>query len=113
MDEVSRRHANVRAALARDGLDAALVCGSEYSGFEGAVTYVSGFTIVHRYAYVLIPVEGEPTIVFPTEADDAAVEVVDLRRTVRFDVLEHRRLVVVGDLRLGCVVDQFLWIGIE
>src|SRR6202043_2819350 len=28
----------------------------------------SGFTIVHRYAYVLIPVEGEPTIVFPSEA---------------------------------------------
>ncbi len=66
--EVSRRHANVRDALTRDGLDAALVCGSEYSGFEGAVTYVSGFTIVHRYAYVLIPVEGEPTIVFPSEA---------------------------------------------
>ena len=68
MDEVSRRHANVRAALARDGLDAAVVCGSEYTGFEGAVTYVSGFTIVHRYAYVLIPLEGEATIVFPSEA---------------------------------------------
>ncbi|MDE3189387.1 MAG: aminopeptidase P family protein [Acidobacteriota bacterium] len=63
-----RRHANVRAALARDGLDAAIVCGSEYTGFEGAVTYVSGFTIVHRYAYVLIPVDGDPTIVFPSEA---------------------------------------------
>ena len=68
MDEVRRRHADIRSALERDGLDAALVCGSEYTGFEGAVTYVSGFTIVHRYAYVLIPVEGEPTIVFPSEA---------------------------------------------
>ncbi|MBV8064498.1 MAG: aminopeptidase P family protein [Actinobacteria bacterium] len=68
MDDLSRRHANVRAALERDGLDAALVCGSEYSGFEGAVTYLSGFTIVHRYAYVLLPLEGEPTIVFPSEA---------------------------------------------
>jgi len=68
VDEVSRRHANVRAALACDGLDAAVVCGSEYTGFEGAVTYVSGFTIVHRYAYVLIPLEGEATIVFPSEA---------------------------------------------
>jgi Xaa-Pro dipeptidase len=68
VDEVRRRHANVQAALARDGLDAALVCGSEYTGFEGAVTYVSGFTIVHRYAYVLIPAEGEATIVFPSEA---------------------------------------------
>jgi Xaa-Pro aminopeptidase len=66
--EVERRYANVRAALERDGLDAALVCGSEYSGFEGAVTYMSGFQIVHRYAYVVLRREGEPAIVFPTEA---------------------------------------------
>ena len=68
MDEVTRRYENVRAAMARDGLDAVVVCGSEYTGFEGAVTYMSGFTIVHRYAYVLLPLEGEPTIVFPGEA---------------------------------------------
>jgi Xaa-Pro aminopeptidase len=67
-DEVARRHANVRAALARDGLDAVIVSGSEYTGFEGAVTYLSGFTIVHRYAYVLLPLEGDPAIVFPAEA---------------------------------------------
>jgi Xaa-Pro aminopeptidase len=68
VDEVSRRHDGVRSALRRDGLDAVLVCGSEYTGFEGAVTYMSGFTIVHRYAYVLLPAEGEATIVFPSEA---------------------------------------------
>jgi Xaa-Pro dipeptidase len=68
VDEMTRRYSNVREALARDGLDAAIVCGSEYTGFEGAVTYMSGFTIVHRYAYVLLPVEGEPAIVFPSEA---------------------------------------------
>jgi Xaa-Pro dipeptidase len=66
--ESQRRYANVRAALERDGLDAALVCGTEYTGFEGAVTYLSGFQIVHRYAYVLLPLEGEPAIVFPSEA---------------------------------------------
>src|SRR4029078_9366937 len=48
--------------------DAALVCGSEYTGFEGAVTYLSGFQIVHRYAYVVLPREGEPSIVSPSEA---------------------------------------------
>ncbi len=59
----------MRDALERDGLDAALVCGSEYTGFEGAVTYLSGFQIVHRYAYVArCRVDGEPAIVFPTEA---------------------------------------------
>jgi len=66
--DIDRRYVSVREALARDGLDAALVCGTEYSGFEGQVTYLSGFQIVHRYAYVVFPVEGEPTIVFPTEA---------------------------------------------
>jgi Xaa-Pro dipeptidase len=67
-EELQRRYANVRAALESDGLDAALICGSEYTGFEGAVTYLSGFLIVHRYAYVLLPREGEATIVFPSEA---------------------------------------------
>ena len=66
--ELTSRHARVREALQRDGLDAALICGSEYTGFEGAVTYLSGFQIVHRYAYVVLPVEGDPAIVFPTEA---------------------------------------------
>ncbi|HVD24974.1 MAG TPA: M24 family metallopeptidase [Gaiellaceae bacterium] len=68
MGELEGRYARVREALARDGLDAALVCGTEYTGFEGSVTYLSGFQIVHRYAYVLLPLEGEPSIVFPAEA---------------------------------------------
>ena len=67
-DEIARRYAIVRWALDLDGLDAALVCGSEYTGFEGAVTYLSGFQIVHRYAYVLLPRESDPVIVFPSEA---------------------------------------------
>ena len=66
--DVERRYANMRASLERDGLDALVVAGSEYTGFEGAVTYLSGFQIVHRYAYVLLPLEGEPSIVFPSEA---------------------------------------------
>jgi Xaa-Pro aminopeptidase len=68
LEELQRRHSNVRRAAEAAGLDAVIVAGSEYSGFEGAVTYLSGFQIVHRYAYVLLPVEGEPAIVFPAEA---------------------------------------------
>jgi Xaa-Pro dipeptidase len=66
--ELTRRYANVRAAMAEHGLDALIVSGSEYSGFEGSVTYLSGFQIVHRYAYVVVPADGDPQIVFPTEA---------------------------------------------
>jgi Xaa-Pro aminopeptidase len=66
--EAGRRYANMREAMAESGLDALIVSGSEYTGFEGAVTYLSGFQIVHRYAYVLLPLEGEPSIVFPSEA---------------------------------------------
>jgi Xaa-Pro aminopeptidase len=32
------------------------------------VRYLSGFEIVHRYAYVLLPMAGEPTLLFPREA---------------------------------------------
>ena len=67
-EEVERRYRLVREAMEADGLDAVVVAGSEYTGFEGSVTYLSGFVIVHRYAYILLPREGEPTIVFPREA---------------------------------------------
>ena len=66
--ELERRYANVRAAMAAHDLDALVVSGSEYSGFEGAVTYLSGFQIVHRYAYVVVAATGDTQVVFPTEA---------------------------------------------
>jgi Xaa-Pro aminopeptidase len=66
--ELDRRHTNMRAAMAEHDLDALVVSGSEYSGFEGAVTYMSGFQIVHRYAYVILPADGDAFVVFPTEA---------------------------------------------
>ena len=58
--DIERRYRVLREAAERDGLDAVLVCASEYTGFEGAMFYVSGFRILHRYAYVLLPVEEEP-----------------------------------------------------
>jgi len=66
--EIDRRFKNIRAAMHNDGLDALIVCGNQYAGFEGAIAYVSGFEIVHRYVYALIPLDGEPTLVFPREA---------------------------------------------
>ena len=38
--ELERRHRNVRAAMEAHALDALIVSGNEYSGFEGAVTYM-------------------------------------------------------------------------
>jgi Xaa-Pro dipeptidase len=66
--EIDRRYKNIRAAMERERLDALIVCGNQYAGFEGAVLYVSGFEIVHRYVYAVLPLEGEPTLVFPREA---------------------------------------------
>jgi Xaa-Pro aminopeptidase len=66
--EITRRFANVRSRMERAHLDALIVCGNQYAGFEGAVLYMSGFEIVHRYVYVVLPLEGEPTLVFPREA---------------------------------------------
>ncbi len=66
--EIDRRYRNIRGAMQAESLDALIVCGNQYAGFEGAIAYVSGFEIVHRYVYALIPLDGEPTLVFPREA---------------------------------------------
>ena len=66
--EIDRRYKNIRERMQRQNLDALIVCGNQYAGFEGAVLYASGFEIVHRYVYVLVPLDGEPTLVFPREA---------------------------------------------
>ena len=65
--DVERRYGNVREALARDGLDAVVV-RQRVHGVRGRGHLPVGFRIVHRYAYVVLPIEGEPSIVFPTEA---------------------------------------------
>lgn len=66
--EIERRYQNIRSAMAAEKVDALIVCGNQYAGFEGAVRYTSGFEIVHRYVYVLLPLSGEPVLVFPREA---------------------------------------------
>lgn len=67
-NEIDRRYKNIRAAMVREQVDALIVCGNQYAGFEGAVRYTSDFEIVHRYVYVLIPLSGDPVLVFPREA---------------------------------------------
>jgi Xaa-Pro aminopeptidase len=66
--EIDRRYNNVRAAMEAHGLDALVVAGSEYSGFEGAIRYLAGFHILHRYSYVIITPNDDPIVVFPKEA---------------------------------------------
>ena len=66
--EIERRLAAVREAAQANDVDAVVVSGSEYTGFEGAVRYLSGFRILHRYAYVVVPVDGAPAVVYPREA---------------------------------------------
>lgn len=66
--EIERRYRNVRGAMKAADLEALIVSGNEYTGFEGGVRYMCGFRILHRYAYVLVPIEEDPTCVFPREA---------------------------------------------
>jgi Xaa-Pro aminopeptidase len=68
MEELDRRLDAIREVAQANDVNAVVVAGSEYTGFEGAVRYLSGFRILHRYAYVVVPVEGDPAIVFPKEA---------------------------------------------
>ncbi len=66
--EIKRRYDNTRAAMQVAGLDTLIISGSEYSGFEGAVRYLCGFHLLHRYAYVVIHADSDPVCVFPREA---------------------------------------------
>ena len=66
--EIERRYANTRMTMEQHGLDYLIVSGSEYSGFEGAVRYLCGFLILHRYAYVIVSLSDDPICVFPREA---------------------------------------------
>ncbi len=66
--EIERRHSKIRETLAEKGIDALVVAGSEYTGFEGGMRWVSGFRMVHRYAYSIVPADGEPIALFPAEA---------------------------------------------
>src|SRR6266853_1933227 len=66
--EIDRRYSNIRAAMEAEKVDALIVCGNQYAGFEGAVRYTSGFEIVHRYVYVLIPLSGDAVLVLPRDA---------------------------------------------
>ncbi len=54
--------------MQKEELDALIVCGNQYAGFEGAIFYTAGFEIVHRYVYLVLPLSGDPTLVFPREA---------------------------------------------
>ena len=67
-EELERRYANIARRDGRARPRRPRRLREQYSGFEGAVTYLSGFQIVHRYAYVVVPVDAVPLIVFPTEA---------------------------------------------
>ncbi len=66
--EIARRNKLAREVMERERVDALLICGNEYTGFEGAVRYISGFEIVHRYVYALLPLNGEARLIFPAEA---------------------------------------------
>jgi len=43
--EIERRYNNIRAAMHAENVDALIVCGNQYAGFEGAVRYTSDFEI--------------------------------------------------------------------
>lgn len=66
--EIERRYEATREAMGRDDVDALVVAGTEYTGFEGAIRWMSGFRMVHRYAYALLPRDGDPIAIFPSEA---------------------------------------------
>ncbi|NLE76344.1 MAG: aminopeptidase P family protein [Chloroflexi bacterium] len=61
--ELARRHAALRAAMARDGYDALLVAGNTEAGQRGFIRYTADWRLWGGTAYLLLPLEGEPVLV--------------------------------------------------
>ena len=93
--EIDRRNSNIRAAMTANNVDALIVCGNQYTGFEGAVRYTSGFEIVHRYVYVVLPLEGEPTAesAINSPEDRAALAL----RALEEEAVKHNDLALLSD----------------
>lgn len=60
-EELSARHARIRAMMGERNLDMLLIASDMNIHKRGHVRYVSGFCTKDYYAYVLFPIEGELT----------------------------------------------------
>jgi Xaa-Pro aminopeptidase len=61
--ERARRYADLRVAMARDGLEALVVCGRGDEFVRGRIQYVSDVFCWAGWAYVVLPASGEPIYV--------------------------------------------------
>lgn len=86
--EYARRHALARELMARDGLDALILCGSPniYSHGSG-VTWGCGLIDSRGMVqYMVLPREGEPTLIYPHPG---------------CHIEAARKMVAIGDVRSG------------
>jgi Xaa-Pro aminopeptidase len=112
LEELSRRHKAVRAALAEADLAALIACGTP--GSDSEVQYLSNF-LVSREAMLIFPVEGEPALfvqyfnhlpiarklaMLPDVRWGGADTLASVIAHVREQGLEAQRLGIVGPLSL-------------
>jgi len=70
---LTRRHAAVREAMQRDGIDLLIAYGNGRHAFTGTnpAWYLSGFKQLGPHAAVLLPADGEPVLLITPEWDYA------------------------------------------
>jgi Xaa-Pro dipeptidase len=64
--EIARRVAAVRKEMKRTGLGALIVFSQVILGEKAAVRYLSGYRLLTRKDYLVIPLSGDPRLVVPT-----------------------------------------------
>lgn len=64
--EITRRVDKIKQAMRENGLQSLIIFSQVVLGDKGAVRYVSGYRLLTRKDYLVLPLTGEPMLVVPT-----------------------------------------------
>lgn len=64
--EIKRRLNAIRGKMREKGLKGLIVFSQVQIGFSGAVRYISNYRLTTRKNYLILPIEGDPTLIVPT-----------------------------------------------
>lgn len=81
-EELARRHAKIRASMAKDGIDLYLIFSSPLRSMN--VHYAANYDLIGKGALVALPMEGEPTLYVGEEWDLARAAKVSPIGDVRY-----------------------------
>jgi Xaa-Pro dipeptidase len=81
--EITRRIAVIKERMRDKGFQALIVFSQVILGEKGAVRYISNYRLLTRKDYLVLPLEGDPTLILPTLGQQMAAMKASWIRDVR------------------------------